>query len=83
MKYVMIVGLVFLVGCTDGRMARFQSLGGSAEVTCYSGTKKIYEGSSTGKVSSPENSDGYYFVDAADKRLKEVSGNCIISYTEY
>lgn len=36
--------------------------------------------SSTGKVSSEQDSDGYYFTDAKDKRLKEVSGNCVIQY---
>ena len=77
------VGLLFMSGCTDGKMARIKALGGSAHVTCYSGTLIIYDGYSTGKVTSPENSDGYYFVDKATKKLKEVSGNCVIDYDKY
>ena len=77
------VSLLFMSGCTDGKMAKFKALGGSARVTCYSGDRLIYDGYSTGKVSSPENSDGYYFVDKSDKKLKEVSGNCVITYEKY
>lgn len=43
----------------------------------------IYEGESTGKVSSELSSDGYFFVDKKDGKLKEVSGNCVIEYSEY
>ncbi len=38
---------------------------------------------STGKVESSDSSDGYFFVDAKDNKLKEVSGNCIITYESY
>lgn len=75
-----IAAVVAVTGCTDAGMGKFASLGSSASITCYSGGKLIYEGRSTGKVKSEENSDGYYFVDQSDGKLKEVSGNCIITY---
>lgn len=79
-KGIMILPLLFLIGCTDARMGKFTSLGSSANIKCYSGNKLIYDGVSTGKVSNASESDGYYFIDKADGKLKEVSGNCIIEY---
>lgn len=83
MRTTALLAIVFLTGCTDAGWGKFQALGGSANVKCYSGTKLIYEGSSTGKVVSEARSDGYNFVDKKSKRLMEVSGNCVITYTEY
>jgi hypothetical protein len=74
---------ISLVGCTDAQMGKFSALGGSAKVDCYSGERLIYSGESTGKVSNSESSDGYYFIDKSDNKLKEVSGNCIITYNNY
>lgn len=65
---------------TDASWSKLESLGNPAHVTCYSGGKLIYDGYSTGKVSSESNSDGYYFRDKKDGLLKEVSGNCVITY---
>ena len=70
---------LFLIGC-DAEIGKMQSLGKGAKITCYSGGKVIYSGSSTGKVLSEQASDGYYFKDSKDGKLKEVSGNCIITY---
>jgi hypothetical protein len=64
-------------------MGKMSAYGGSANVKCYSADKLIYEGDSTGKVASSSQSDGYYFVDKADHKLKEVSGNCVIVYNDY
>jgi hypothetical protein len=72
-----------LTGCMDVFVGKVRSYGGQAMVTCYSGEKVIYKGKSTGKVTSPDNSDGYQFVAESDGRLKEVSGNCVIDYIEY
>lgn len=77
------LAIAMSAGCTDAGMAKLQALGGSADIKCYSGTMLIYEGSSTGKVQSEANSDGYYFVDEADGKMKEVSGNCVIEYQRY
>lgn len=64
-------------------MGKLSAYGGSANVRCYSAEKLIYEGDSTGKVTSSSSSDGYYFVDRKDNKLKEVSGNCVITYNSY
>ena len=79
---LLFISMLF-IGCTDARMAKFQSYGGEAKIDCYSGDRLIYSGISTGKVNSSESSDGYYFVDKNDSKLKEVSGNCILTYIEY
>jgi len=69
-----------LTNCTDASRGKMFSLGDSAHVVCYSGGEKIYEGTSTGKVLSEKNSDGYFFKDMEDGKFKEVSGNCVITY---
>ena len=77
------IAVMSAVGCTDGSRAKFSAFGGAAKIKCYSGSLLIYEGESTGKVNSEANSDGYYFVDKKDGKLKEVSGNCVIEYIDY
>jgi hypothetical protein len=72
-----------LAGCSEGTRAKFSAYGGSAKIKCYSADILIFEGESTGKVNSEAHSDGYYFVDKADGKLKEVSGNCVIEYINY
>ena len=74
---------VCIFGCTDARMGKLSAYGDSAKVKCYSAAKLIFEGNSTGKVKSSAQSDGYYFVDKKDQKLKEVSGNCVIVYNNY
>ena len=84
MKRLIIICLMgVMFGCTDGAMGKLSAYGGSANVKCYSAEKLIYDGNSTGKVSSSTQSDGYYFVDKDDGKLKEVSGNCVITYNNY
>ena len=70
-------------GCTDAQRGKLSAYGGSATIKCYSGNRLIFSGTSTGKIKSESSSDGYYFVDASDNKLKEVSGNCIIEYQKY
>lgn len=80
-KLFLLFGIVLVIGgCTDAHISKLSSLGSSAKIACYSGGKLIYEGISTGKVVSEENSDGYFFKDEKDGKLKEVSGNCVIVY---
>jgi len=83
MKKLTLLMAIGLTGCTDAQLGRLSAYGGAANVKCYSAELLIFEGDSTGKVSSSESSDGYYFVDKADGKLKEVSGNCVITYSEY
>jgi len=78
-----IVAMLGLSGCTDRFMGKVSAYGGKAHIECYSGTKLIYEGTSTGKISSEANSDGYSFVSQKTQKLTEVSGNCVIEYIKY
>ena len=77
---ILIFAALFMTNCTDATVGKFFSMGGSAHVECYSGGLKIYDGYSTGKVKSEENSDGYFFKEKDTGKFKEVSGNCIITY---
>jgi len=79
-KLLLLTSLLALTACTDTTWARFGALGDPAAIKCWSGVDVIYEGSSTGKVESPQGSDGYRFKDAKTGWLTEVSGNCIIRY---
>ena len=84
MKYTLLaIATIAITGCTDAARGKLFAYGGQAHIKCYSGTTLIYEGTSSGKVNSSESSDGYYFVDAKDNKLKEVSGNCVITYINY
>lgn len=83
LRLTVLLTALLCVACTDGQLGKLSALGGSANVKCYSAEKLIYDGNSTGKVSSSSQSDGYYFVDKKDGKLKEVSGNCVITYNEY
>ena len=80
--FVVTILAISILGCTDATISRIGAFGDSAHVQCFSGEKLIYDGRSTGRVSNSENSDGYYFRDASDGVLREVSGNCIVSYGE-
>ena len=76
--------LMMTAGCSSWR-TRFSRTTAdwthrSAEIACYSGGRLIYSGKTDGKVFSESNSDGYTFIAADDKKLKEVSGDCIIKY---
>jgi hypothetical protein len=80
--FICIVFVVAFIGCSDAQIGKFKALGNSAQVECWSGGRSIFKGESTGKVSSEENSDGYYFIDKATGSPMEVSGNCVIRYND-
>lgn len=77
MKYF-IFALALLAGCTDATLSQLSSVGTSGEVTCYSGGKEIYRGVSTGKISSEQGSDGWFFREQGTNKLIRVSGDCVI-----
>lgn len=77
-KIVTILMCLSVLGCTDAKWKKATALGSSAKVTCYSGGKVIYDGTSTGKVHTEEGSDGWYFEDKATSKLIRVSGDCVI-----
>ena len=81
-KMILLVAIALgLNGCSDTFWIKVDSYGGTANVVCYSGTRLIFEGNSTGKVANSSSSNGYYFIDKLDNKLKEVSGNCIVTYS--
>lgn len=73
--------LMTLVACTDTTRSKIAAYGESAAVKCYSGGVLIYDGRSTGKVMKEDTgADGYAFRDAKTGELKEVSGDCNVTY---
>ena len=78
-RFILFLCLFGIASCTDAQLAKFSSLGDPSRITCYSGEKLIFDACSTGKVSSSESSDGYYFNESTTNNLVEVSGNCIIT----
>ena len=81
---IFIFGTFVITGCSSAqtRLTRFGNnlTGNSAIIKCYSGDTLIYEGTSKGKVSSEQYSDGYLFIDDFTDKLVEVSANCVIKY---
>ena len=90
-----IFAAILFTGCTDAMFSKFTTLGSKAEVKCYSGSRLIFWGVSTGKVSNEESSDGFFArwrvkevagqwdqVDVGQTLPASVSGNCIIIYEE-
>lgn len=75
----MLLGFItMLSGCTDAKMKQLTSLGSPGEIVCFSGGQEIYKGTSTGKISTEQGSDGWYFQDKSTGKLIRVSGDCII-----
>ena len=74
----MITLFMLLIACTDTDIAQLTAIGEPGHVTCYSGGEVIFEGDSTGKIATEEQSDGWKFMDAATGRLVRVSGDCLI-----
>ena len=83
MRHILIAALVVvaLSACMDTTRAKLSAYGESATIKCYSGGTLIYEGRSTGRVLKEETgADGYAFKDAKTGELKEVSGDCNVTY---
>ena len=77
----MLIAYCSLAACTDATTAKMFALGDRAHVICWSGGTLVYDGYSTGKVERAEaGADGYYFKDAKTGDLKEVSGDCNVTY---
>lgn len=73
-----LIVVLFLFGCSDAHVKQWTTIGSAGSITCYSGGKVIYDGKSTGKISTESQSDGWYFEDAATHKLVRVSGDCVI-----
>ena len=66
-----------MVSCTDATLSKVGGYGDTFTIKVL-GPDTIITYHSTGKVISEEKSDGYYFTNAANGKLGEVSGNIII-----
>ena len=66
-----------MVSCTDASMSKIGGYGDTFTIKVL-GPDTVITYHSTGKVISEEKSDGYYFTNAANGKLVEVSGNIII-----
>ena len=71
---IAIMLLVALTGCKDATQAQFNALNKPHIVKQFSGGQLIGQWESTGSVSNETQSDGWYFEDAATRKLVEVSG---------
>ena len=75
---VVCIILLGLVSCTDAKMKQLTTIGNPGKIRCYSGGVIIYEGESTGKIATENQSDGWYFEEKGTGNLVRVSGDCVI-----
>ena len=66
-----------MVSCTDASMSKIGGYGDTFTIKVL-GPDTVITYHSTGKVISEKESDGYYFTNASNGKLVEVSGNIII-----
>jgi hypothetical protein len=69
----------FFASCTDSYRAKAGGYNNKYKVEVLSGGQIVRTYTSTGKVLSEKDSDGYYFMDAATGKLVEISGDIIIT----
>lgn len=74
--------LLASIGCTDAWQSQISSYGSKHRIELWSGGTKVQEWTSTGKVVSEENSDGYYFCDSETNKLVRVTGDLVITPIE-
>lgn len=82
MKKILVVlslAVLGLASCTDASRSQIGGYGDKHLVELYSGGKLVRTWTSTGKVQSTENSDGYYFRDEKCGCNVEVSGDIVIT----
>lgn len=79
MKYIIIaIASIALMSCTDAQKAQWTTIGNAGNIICYSGGHIIYQGRSTGKISTEHGSDGWFFKETGTDSLVRVSGDCVI-----
>ena len=75
---IAILGIISLTSCTDAENSKTFGYGKTYTVQVL-GPDTVVTFQSTGKVITEKNSDGYYFTNAANNKLTEVSGTVIIT----
>lgn len=66
------------ISCTNAQVKQVTTIGNYGHIKCFSGGQLIYEGDSTGKIATEENSDGWFFEEKGSNKLIRISGDCII-----
>jgi len=69
---------ILLFGCTNSKLASIGALGRIGKIKCYSGGVLILDATSTGRISTVTESDGWEFEDEATGKFVRVSGTCVI-----
>lgn len=78
-KFILAACLIGIMsGCTDANMSQLGAYGKQFNVTLYSGGKEVRKWTSTGKVATESQSDGWYFTDASNGKLVRVSGDVVV-----
>lgn len=77
MKRYSFLVLMVLMGCA--RVEQYRSIGVDHHIELWSGGEMIHSWTSSGKVLTELDSDGYYFKDKETGRLVRVSGTLIIT----
>jgi hypothetical protein len=77
MLFALLTIMATMVSCTDAEKSKLGGYGDTFTIKVL-GPDTIITYHSTGKVISEDKSDGYYFTNAANGKLVEVSGNVII-----
>jgi len=81
-KFLIIVLLFFVVGCTDAFKANLSSYGKKQHIRMYSGGNLIAYWYSTGRVQTINNSCGWQFMDSKTGESVKISGDVRIEAVE-
>lgn len=76
--FILVIGIA-LTSCTDAEKSQWGGLGDEHTIELYSGGELVRTWTSTGKVESSGESDGYYFRDKECQCNVEVSGDIVIT----
>lgn len=77
-KLALILLTILSVGCADATRANFSSIGKEHKITMYNGGQLVRSWTSTGKVLTITDSDGWQFMDKETGKLVRVGGDVII-----
>lgn len=73
-----LISLLLTSACTDASRASIAALGNEHRVRMYNGGVLVAEWTSTGKVTTMTDSDGWQFMDKETGKLVRVGGDVII-----
>lgn len=74
----LIIGCLAFCGCTKAERSQVMGYGKDYTVSVYSGGEKVREFTSSGKVLTEADSDGWFFTDKESGKLVRISGTVIV-----